>query len=165
MSSLVNVDLEAREVDWEFAAGRSITGFGFNGQIPGPTIEAKRGDTIAVRLTNKLHQPTMVHWHGIRLPAEMDGTGAVQRAVEPGETFDYRFEVPDAGTFWYHPHVNETVQLERGLYGAIVVRGAEEPPLDVERVLAGTGSDRVVLRRGERDRSSHPAMRPGCDTG
>src|SRR5436189_1095528 len=135
MSSLVNVDLEAREVDWEFAPGRSITGFGFNGQIPGPTIEAKRGDTIAVRLTNKLHQPTMVHWHGIRLPAEMDGTGAVQRAVEPGETFDYRFELPDAGTFWYHSHANETVQIERGLYGALVVLGPDEPVFDADRLL------------------------------
>src|SRR5436190_13518202 len=133
MSGLVNVDLEAREVDWEFAPGRSITGFGFNGEIPGPRIEANRGDTIAVHLRNSLPQATTVHWHGIRLPAEMDGTGAVQRAVEPGETFDYRFEVPDAGTFWYHSHTNETEQVERGLYGGLIVRGDAEPSFDRDR--------------------------------
>jgi FtsP/CotA-like multicopper oxidase with cupredoxin domain len=65
----------------------------------------------------------------------MDGTEAVQPAVEPGETFEYRFVVPDAGTFWYHSHVNETEQLERGLYGALIVRGPDEPAFDRERVL------------------------------
>ncbi len=135
MAHLVEVELEAREVEWEFAPGRSITGFGFNGQIPGPRIEANPGDTIAVRLTNRLPQPTLVHWHGIRVPAEMDGTSAVQRQVEPGETFDYRFDVPDAGTFWYHSHANETEQIERGLYGPLIVRGADEPTFDREQVV------------------------------
>jgi FtsP/CotA-like multicopper oxidase with cupredoxin domain len=65
----------------------------------------------------------------------MDGTEMVQRSVAPGETFIYRFRVPDAGTFWYHPHLNETVQLEMGLYGALIVRGDDEPRLDAERVL------------------------------
>jgi FtsP/CotA-like multicopper oxidase with cupredoxin domain len=65
----------------------------------------------------------------------MDGTENVQRPVAPGESFTYRFTLRDAGTFWYHPHVNETVQLERGLYGALIVRGPGEPQLDAERVL------------------------------
>ena len=65
----------------------------------------------------------------------MDGTASVQSAVEPGESFDYEFTVPDAGTFWYHTHVNETEQLERGLYGPLVVRGPGEPALDGDRVL------------------------------
>jgi FtsP/CotA-like multicopper oxidase with cupredoxin domain len=65
----------------------------------------------------------------------MDGTDMVQHPIEPDESFTYRFRLPDAGTFWYHPHSNETVQLERGLYGAIVVRGPGEPELDAERVL------------------------------
>ena len=65
----------------------------------------------------------------------MDGTEAVQPPVEPGESFEYKFVVPDAGTFWYHSHVNETEQLERGLYGALVVRGPDEPEADGERVL------------------------------
>ena len=135
MSKNISVELEAQEVEWEFAPGRSVGGFGFNGRIPGPTIEAKVGDTVHVRLTNKLPQATTIHWHGIRVPAEMDGTEAVQGAIRPGETFEYRFAVPDAGTYWYHSHVNETEQLERGLYGALIVREPGEPTFDGERVL------------------------------
>ena len=131
----VAVKLAARESDWEYTPGRSIAGNTFNGQVPGPTIEAQVGDTLVVVLTNELSVPTTIHWHGLRVPADMDGTESVQRAVEPGESFEYRFVVPDAGTFWYHSHVNETEQLERGLYGALVVRGPDEPALDGERVL------------------------------
>jgi Multicopper oxidase len=93
------------------------------------------GDTLVVELTNALPEPTSIHWHGLRVPADMDGTQLVQQPIQPGETFEYRFVLPDAGTFWYHPHMNETVQLEKGLYGALVVRGHDEPHLDGERVL------------------------------
>lgn len=133
--SIVQVDLEAREVDWEFAAGRVTRAWGFNGQIPGPTIEARVGDVLEVRLTNRLPEPTTIHWHGLRVPAAMDGTDMVQHPIAVGGTFTFRFKLPDAGTFWYHPHSNETVQLERGLYGALIVRGPNEPRLDAERVL------------------------------
>jgi FtsP/CotA-like multicopper oxidase with cupredoxin domain len=129
------VELEARETDWEYAPGRSVAGMGFNGSVPGPLIEAEVGDTIRARLTNSLSQPTTIHWHGLRVPASMDGAESVQTAVEPGASFDYEFSVPDAGTFWYHTHVNETEQLERGFYGPLVVRGPGEPTLDAERVL------------------------------
>jgi FtsP/CotA-like multicopper oxidase with cupredoxin domain len=131
----IRVELDAREVEWEFAPGRSIRGFAYNGEVPGPLIEANVGDTIEARLTNSLPQATTIHWHGIRVPAEMDGTEAVQQPVEPGRTFEYRFVVPDAGTFWYHSHTNETEQLERGLYGALVVRGRDEPSFDGDRIL------------------------------
>jgi len=77
----------------------------------------------------------MIHWHGIRLPAAMDGTGEVQKPILPGESFEYRFIVPDAGTFWYHSHQNETVQMERGMYGGIVIEDDTDPVLDNERVL------------------------------
>jgi FtsP/CotA-like multicopper oxidase with cupredoxin domain len=133
--AVVHVQLEAQEFDWEFIPGRATRAWGFNAQVPGPTIEVETGDVLEIRLANHLSEPTAVHWHGLRVPAAMDGTGMVQRPVPPGETFTYRFKLPDAGTFWYHPHVNETVQLERGLYGAIVVRGRNEPKLDAERVL------------------------------
>ncbi len=93
------------------------------------------GDTIEVRLKNSLSQATTIHWHGVRVPAEMDGTEAVQSPVGPGETFEYRFVVPDAGTYWYHSHTNETEQLERGLYGALIVREPSEPEFDAERIL------------------------------
>jgi FtsP/CotA-like multicopper oxidase with cupredoxin domain len=132
---VVVADLDAREVDWEFTPRRATRAWGFGGQVPGPTLEARVGDVLEVRLTNRLPEPTAIHWHGLRVPAAMDGTDMVQRPVAPGETFTYRFKLPDAGTFWYHPHVNETVQLERGLYGALIVRGPNEPQLDAERVL------------------------------
>jgi FtsP/CotA-like multicopper oxidase with cupredoxin domain len=131
----VTVLLEAAETGWEIASGHVVPGYGFNGQVPGPTIEADVGDTLVVELTNALPEPTSIHWHGLRVPAEMDGTQLVQQPIQPGKTFQYRFMLPDAGTFWYHPHVNETVQLEKGLYGTLIVRGHDEPHLDGERVL------------------------------
>ena len=132
---VVTVDMEASEREWEFAPGLVTRAWCFNGRVPGPTIEARVGDVLEVRLTNRLPEPTTMHWHGLRVPAAMDGTDMVQRPVAPGETFTYRFRLPDPGTFWYHPHTHETVQMERGLYGAIVVRAADEPVFDAERVL------------------------------
>jgi FtsP/CotA-like multicopper oxidase with cupredoxin domain len=130
-------ELEARAGDWRIGEQfRPLDGWMYNGDVPGPVLEARVGDTLVVRLTNRLDEPTTIHWHGLRLPPAMDGTEDVQRPVAPGETFEYRFGLPDAGTFWYHPHANEVVQLERGLYGVLVVRGDDEPVVDAERVLA-----------------------------
>lgn len=133
--SEIHIDLEARETEWEIAPGRTVSAWGYQGMVPGPTIVAHVGDTLVAHLVNNLPEPTVIHWHGLRLPAAMDGTEAVQRLVQPGESFEYRFELPDAGTFWYHSHANETVQIERGLYGAIVVLGANEPAFDADRLL------------------------------
>ena len=163
MTNVVSIDLDAREVDWKFAPGRSIRGFGFSGQVPGPLIEANVGDTIEARLTNNLPQATTIHWHGVRVPAEMDGTEAVQPAVETGGHFEYRFVVPDAGTFWYHSHANETEQLERGLYGALIVRGPNGPTFDREQVLLlddlDLDADGELARFG--DEHEHHAGREG----
>ncbi|HXV90325.1 MAG TPA: multicopper oxidase family protein [Gemmatimonadales bacterium] len=133
--TVVAIDLEARPTDWSIAPGVTLEAWAFNGRVPGPTLEARVGDVLEVRLTNHLSEPTAIHWHGLRVPAAMDGTDMVQRPVRPGETFTYRFKLPDAGTFWYHPHINETEQMERGLYGALVVRADGEPVLDGDRVL------------------------------
>jgi FtsP/CotA-like multicopper oxidase with cupredoxin domain len=141
---VVRVDLEAGEIDWEFEPGRTTKAWGFNGRVPGPTLEARAGDVLEVHLANRLPEPTVIHWHGLRVPAAMDGTDMVQRPIAPGESFTYRFRLPDAGTFWYHSHMNETVQIERGLYGALVVHGENEPELDGERVLV---LDDVALDR------------------
>jgi FtsP/CotA-like multicopper oxidase with cupredoxin domain len=132
---VVRYSLEASEVEWEIAPGRIVRGYGFNGQVPGPVLEAKQGVPLEVEFTNRLPEPTVIHWHGLRIPAAMDGTEVVQRPIQPGETFTYRFTPPDAGTFWYHPHFNETEQLEKGLYGALIVRAADELTLDDEKVL------------------------------
>ena len=133
--TVMSIDFEAREFDWAIAPGSTFKAWGFNGQVPGPTIEGRVGDVLNLRLTNRLSEATTIHWHGLRVPAPMDGTDIVQRPVEPGESITYRFRLPDAGTFWYHSHVNETVQMERGLYGALIVRGENEPLLDGEQVL------------------------------
>ncbi len=132
---VVHYRLEAGEVEWEIAPGRTVRGYGFNGQVPGPVLVAQQGVPLEIAFTNRLPEPTVIHWHGLRIPAAMDGTEVVQRPVQPGETFTYRFTPPDAGTFWYHPHLNETEQLEKGLYGALIVRAADDLALDGEKIL------------------------------
>lgn len=127
-------NLEASEFNWDIAPGKTIKAWGFNKQLPGPELRANLGDTLVVRLTNHLNEPTMIHWHGLRIPAAMDGTDAVQKPVAPGEVFEYRFVLPDAGTFWYHSHANETVQVERGMYGSLIVEDPTDPVFDGEKV-------------------------------
>lgn len=133
---VVEYQLEASEFQWEIAPGKSVTAWGFNKQLPGPVIKAEKGDTLIIKFKNNLNEPTVIHWHGIRLPASMDGTDAVQKPVAPGEEFEYRFVVPDAGTFWYHSHANETAQMERGMYGSLIVYDKSDPVItDDEKVL------------------------------
>ncbi len=133
--SIVELDLVAAPMRWSIAEGRSLDGYAYNGSVPGPLIEARVGDTLVVHFRNDLSEATTIHWHGIRLPANMDGGPQSQPPVPPGGTFEYRFVLADAGTFWYHPHLAESDQMERGLYGAIVVRGDDEPEVDTEAVL------------------------------
>jgi len=132
---VVEVELEASEAEIEIAPGRQLRMWTYNESLPGPRIEAKVGDTVRVRFRNSLPQETTIHWHGLRVPNAMDGVARVQTPIGPGEEFTYEFVVPDAGTFWYHPHVRSDEQVERGLYGSIVVRGADEPETTSERVV------------------------------
>src|SRR4051812_47708092 len=133
-SKVVEYTLEASEFNWEVRPGKIITAWGFNNQVPGPQLKATKGDTMVIKVKNNLPEATMVHWHGIRLPASMDGTGEVQKPIEPGAEFEYRFTVPDAGTFWYHSHQNETVQMERGMYGSLIVEDETDPQFDDDKV-------------------------------
>lgn len=104
----------------------------YNGEVPGPLIRARQGDVLEAAFENRLDEPTTVHWHGLRIPIEMDGAPYISQApTPPGGTFDYRFELKDAGVYWYHPHVNSSTQLGRGLRGAIIVDEPEAP--EVER--------------------------------
>lgn len=127
-------NLEASAFDWEIAPGKTVKAWGFNGTLPGPTLRARKGDELVIKVKNNLEEPTIIHWHGIRLPARMDGTESVQQPIAPGEVFEYRFDLPDAGSFWYHSHHNETVQMERGLYGALIVDGDTDPVVEADRV-------------------------------
>lgn len=133
--TVVEVALEARVSDIEIAPGRTVSMWTYNGQLPGPRIEARMGDTVRVRFRNSLPEATTIHWHGVRVPAAMDGVPAVQSPIQSGAEFTYEFVVLDPGTFWYHPHVRSDEQVERGLYGAFVVRGELEPVTTTDRVV------------------------------
>src|SRR5437016_10413996 len=99
--------------------------YSYNGQYPGPLIEVARGSEIMVRFTNHLADSTSIHWHGIRLENAFDGVDG----VGVGDAFTYTLRFPDAGIYWYHPHIREDIQQALGLYGNILVRepGAKIP--------------------------------------
>ena len=125
--------LIAHEFDHELAPGLTIKAWGYNGSTPGPTIEVTEGDRVRLYVTNKLPEVTSVHWHGVILPAGMDGVaGLTQRAIQPGETFLYEFTFKRAGTFMYHPHADEMTQMALGMNGMIVVhpRAPRGPRVD-----------------------------------
>ena len=125
--AIVEVELEARVQPLPLADGGMLEMWTYNGLVPGPLISVHKGDLLVVHFTNHLPEPTTIHWHGLRVPAAMDGSEMTQLPVQPGETLDYHFTIPDAGTYWYHPHYNSAAQLGFGLYGAIVVQDPAEP--------------------------------------
>ena len=126
--------IEAVEAELELA-GRRVRTFTYGGQVPGPELRVREGETLRVLLENRLPEPTTIHWHGIPVPNAMDGVPDItQQAVPPGERFLYEFTVPVPGTYFYHTHVG--VQLDRGLAGALIVEpGREELAYDREVVL------------------------------
>ncbi|HJR44694.1 MAG TPA: multicopper oxidase domain-containing protein [Actinomycetota bacterium] len=111
----------------------------YNGSIPGPTLRVKQGSEVTVRVTNETHMDTTVHWHGLRLENRYDGVPhETQRPIEPGGTYTHRLSFPDAGLFWYHPHMREDYAQEMGLYGNVIVEPTDPsywPPADREVVL------------------------------
>ena len=112
--------------------GREYVMYAFNGQTPGPLLVVEHGARITVRFRNELEQPTTVHWHGVRLDWRMDGVPHVsQEPVAPGAEFTYTVRFPDAGMYWYHPHVREDAQQDLGLAGNIMVGGDGGPRREV----------------------------------
>ena len=104
----------------------------YNDKVPGPEIRVRQGDRLRVSVENRLDEETTVHWHGLRVPNAMDGVPHLtQKPVAPGKTFLYEFDVPDAGTYWYHPHQRSFEQVGRGLYGPLLVE--EREPIEVDR--------------------------------
>ena len=131
--------LTAQDVEWETEPGKSFPAMAFNGQIPGPRIDVDLGDNVRIELTNEMAMPTGMHLHGLIVPNEMDGVpGITQRSIMPGETFDYEFEVRNAGSHMYHSHFDAAVQVPSGLLGAFVVydpSGEEDVDIEVDQDL------------------------------
>lgn len=125
--------LIAEPVKREFAPGMIVNCWGYNGQTPGPTIEAVEGDRVRILVTNKLAEHTTIHWHGVLLPNGMDGVGGLnQKQIKPGETYAYEFTLRQHGTQMYHPHADEMVQMAMGMEGFFVIhpKEPEQPRID-----------------------------------
>ena len=140
---VVEVRLAASPSTTEYLPGKRANVWAFRdaaiagsqGTVPGPTLCAKQGDKVIVHFTNELPEPTTIHWHGLRLPASMDGSTSSQAKIEAGASYDYSFTVLDPGSFWFHPHVHADVQIERGLYAPFVVEGGTAIDVAADRYL------------------------------
>lgn len=136
------------------AEGASSPAWLFNGVLPGPTLRARRGDQLSLRLVNGLADPTIVHWHGLLVPEEADGHP--RHAVGPGAAYDYAFPIVQrAGTFWYHPHAHHRTaeQVHRGLAGFFLVADDEEDALDLP-----SGPQEILLLLQDRDADASQAL-------
>ena len=116
--------------------GRARTATAINGQLPAPILRWREGDTITLAVTNRLSDPTSIHWHGIRAPSPMDGVPGLSFAgIPPSQTFVYRFQIHQSGTYWYHSH--SAFQEQTGMYGPIIIepKGGYACPFDRDYVV------------------------------
>jgi len=135
-SAVKSYELIAKPFDLELMKDKTSQVWGYNNLSPGTVLRCKQGDTLKVRLVNQLEEQTTIHWHGMRVPLEMDGVPYLsQLPVLPGEYFNYEFKCVDAGNFWYHPHEGSTGQLGRGLYGAVIIDEAHPTDFTHEETL------------------------------
>src|SRR5882672_10587080 len=126
--------LVAEAVTREIAPGMKAHLWGYNGQSPGPTIEVVEGDRVRMFVTNRLLEPTSIHWHGQRLPNGMDGvSGLVQPSIKPGQTYVYEFTAQRSGTFMYHPHADDATQMAMGMMGFWVTHPRDRRVMPVDR--------------------------------
>lgn len=115
-------NLVAKEVNWELTSEYTITAWTYNGTVPGEQIRVTEGEVVKVTLNNELNEPVTIHWHGIPVSNSQDGVpGMTQDAVLPGEKYTYEFVAEHPGTYWYHSHQNGVEQIDKGLYGTIIV--------------------------------------------
>ncbi|NEW08610.1 multicopper oxidase family protein [Paenibacillus sp. SYP-B3998] len=129
-------NLTAMAATLDTGSGKIIPVWSFNNSVPGPQIRVKKGDVVKVNLKNELPEPVSIHWHGIPVPNHMDGIpGITQNAVQPGQTFTYEFKADDPGTYWYHSHQDSVNQVDRGLYGSIIVEDDIQTDRDYTLVL------------------------------
>jgi FtsP/CotA-like multicopper oxidase with cupredoxin domain len=126
-------ELTAAPIQWETEPGKVLEAWAYNGTVPGPTIQADLGDRVRIVLQNELPEPTTIHFHGMTVPAEMDGVPVIsQDAVLPGESFTYEFTVRNSGTNMYHSHFNAQKQVPMGLLGGFIVRDPQDPKVEVD---------------------------------
>jgi FtsP/CotA-like multicopper oxidase with cupredoxin domain len=112
--------------------GKTVMATTINGSLPGPTLRMREGDTVTIRVTNKLREATSIHWHGIILPFQMDGVPGISFAgIQPGETFTYRFTLEQSGTYWYHSHSG--FQELTGVYGGLIIEPREGETIRADR--------------------------------
>jgi FtsP/CotA-like multicopper oxidase with cupredoxin domain len=127
-------DLVVQEIEWETEPGKKRKAMAYNGMVPGPVIRVTEGDKVRIRVKNEMQESTAVHWHGLRLPANMDGvTFLTQPPITPGSTFTYEFVAKNPGTHMYHSHHNSAEQVGRGLAGAFIIEPkdkSKEPKFD-----------------------------------
>ena len=157
----VVVELTAEQGRVTLESGREVDGYSFNGQSPGPLIEATEGDLLEVRVHNEnVKDGISVHWHGVDVPNAEDGVaGVTQDAIGAGDDYVYRFVVDDAGTYWYHSHQVSHTQVLRGLYGPLVVHPNQaDDRFDVLAVTHTYSGTRTL--NGEEDVDPYPAS-PG----
>ncbi|HEX9776638.1 MAG TPA: copper oxidase [Geopsychrobacteraceae bacterium] len=129
--------LVAEPVRHEFAPGLVANCWGYNGRVHGPTIEAVEGDRVRIYVTNRLPEPTTVHWHGILLPNGMDGVaGLNQGPIPPGQTYRYAFTLRQHGTQMYHPHFDEMTQMALGMMGLFIIHPRDPQAFRVDRDFA-----------------------------
>ncbi len=150
---------ELRGTDFSLDVGRTLVNFTgrdvwantVNGSLPAPILRWREGDTVRLRVSNRLREDTSLHWHGILLPANMDGVpGLSFHGISPGESWLYTFQLKQAGTYWYHAH--STLQEALGVYGAIVVEPREADPVAADR-------DHVILLSDWSDTDPHSILR------
>ena len=148
--------LIAQPVKREFAPGMVVNAWGYNGRTPGPTIEAVEGDRVRILVENRLPEGTTVHWHGVIVPNAMDGVGGLtQPYIPPGRTMVYEFDLLEPGTYMYHPHADETLQMGLGLMGFFIVH-PKDPEQHKGIVISRSCSMPGMSIRVQRRRSGRP---------
>ncbi|MED0658417.1 multicopper oxidase family protein [Bacillus smithii] len=131
-----NITITAKEAVNSFDSKHKFPVWTFNGSVPGPIIKLKQGQTVNITLKNELPQPVTIHWHGLPVPNSQDGVpGVTMNSVQPGHSFTYHFTATVPGTYWYHSHQDSVNQIDKGLYGAIIVEGANEEKVDKDYTL------------------------------
>lgn len=156
-------ELVAEPVNQEILPGVFIKGWGYNGSIPGPTIQVYPGDYVRIRVINRLPEATSVHWHGLNVPNPMDGVPEVEPSpkIEPGHYFDYHFQITNPpGTHMYHSHVNVAKQDMLGLLGGLVILDPHERNINKDYLLLMQEWSLKGIKKGENVKQGHYHLDP-----